>query len=146
VCLKVNTHQAEMGDTIRAFAVFQFNRHFSENSKDRELRQKQQNMIPAIRHLHQVYQPQRRFRRGVSGRQKADFWKMDESTKVSSTLLEFGQSVQAAGAAAEESGDGMQPLPEGEVGGGRGKMDVGEVKSTSRRTIPNLLILQINGK
>ena len=93
--------KAETGDAVRAYALSQFDRQFGDNRKDREAKERARRAVPAVRHLRQVYRPQRRFKRGATG--GGDFWSaMDESTRVSSTLMEFGRSYRSTLAAADE--------------------------------------------
>ena len=91
--------KAETGDAVRAYALSQFDRQFSNNQKDKDERERVRRAVPAIRRLREIYRPRRRFRRGAGG----DVWSaMDESTRVSSTLMEFGRSYRSTLATEEE--------------------------------------------
>jgi len=91
--------KAETGDAVRAYALSQFDRQFGNNQKDRDERERVRRAVPAIRRLREIYRPRRRFRRGAGG----DVWSaMDESTRVSSTLMEFGRSYRSTLATEEE--------------------------------------------
>ena len=98
--------KAETGDAVRAYALSQFERQFGNNRKDQEAKERARRAVPAVRHLRQVYRPQRRFRRGATGG-GGDFWStMDESTRVSSTLMEFGRSYRSTLATEDEMEEG----------------------------------------
>ena len=99
--------KAETGDAVRAYALSQFDRQFGDNSRDKEARERVRRAVPAIRRLKEIYRPRRRFRRGAASAGGGDVWaSMDESTRVSSTLMEFGRSYRSTLATEEEPEEG----------------------------------------
>ena len=91
--------KAETGDAVRAYALSQFHRQFGHPARDAAERERVRRAVPAIRRLRDTYRPRRRFRRGAGG----DVWaSMDESVRVSSTLMEFGRSFRSTLAPEEE--------------------------------------------
>ncbi|XP_055328932.1 coiled-coil domain-containing protein 93-like [Paramacrobiotus metropolitanus] len=76
----------ETGDTNRAYAIRQFDKHHT-TPEDTEQRTIQQTTEQALRNLNNAYAPRRRYRR-KAGQTQPDF-----ATKVQYTLLEYGNSL-----------------------------------------------------
>lgn len=117
--------KAETGDAVRAYALSQFNRQFGVVGKDRAEKARAEKAVAAIRKLREKYRPRRRFRRGAG-----DAWaSMDESTKVSSTLMEYGRSYRSLLNAA--AGEDEDDVDEG-FGDGEGKSRDARDSTSSR--------------
>ncbi|XP_029652676.1 coiled-coil domain-containing protein 93 [Octopus sinensis] len=73
----------EMGDTIRAYSIYQFNKN-NKMPQDEKFDSTKHNAIECLNNAKHSYRPQRRYRRRDADKLT------DEETRVISTLLEFG--------------------------------------------------------
>ncbi|PIK53848.1 putative coiled-coil domain-containing protein [Apostichopus japonicus] len=73
----------EMGDQIRAFSVWQFNKHH-QTPQDIEFESQKPNSVSSGK-IKDVYRPQRKYRRAETHKLK------DEESRIQSTLLEYGR-------------------------------------------------------
>lgn len=74
----------EMGDQIRAFSVWQFNKHH-QTPEDAEFAQQKPTSVSSVGNMKDVYRPQRKYRRTETHKLK------DEESRIQSTLLEYGR-------------------------------------------------------
>ncbi|XP_071811815.1 coiled-coil domain-containing protein 93-like isoform X2 [Apostichopus japonicus] len=74
----------EMGDQIRAFSVWQFNKHH-QTPQDIEFESQKPNSVSSVGKIKDVYRPQRKYRRAETHKLK------DEESRIQSTLLEYGR-------------------------------------------------------
>eukprot|EP00106_Octopus_bimaculoides_P022968 XP_014790410.1 PREDICTED: coiled-coil domain-containing protein 93-like [Octopus bimaculoides] len=73
----------EVGDTIRAYSIYQFNRN-NKMPQDEKFDSTKHNAIECLNNAKHSYRPQRRYRRRDADKLT------EEETRVISTLLEFG--------------------------------------------------------
>ncbi|KAK5861602.1 hypothetical protein PBY51_022985 [Eleginops maclovinus] len=75
----------EMGDTVRAYSICQFQKSHSL-PEDEEFLQRKDKAVSAVLNVLEVYKPQRRYRRQTDAGEL-----QDEESRVHSTLLEYGR-------------------------------------------------------
>lgn len=97
----------EMGDYIRAYSIYQFNKKY-EMPEDETFKSIRESAMKTLGEVKNVYHPQRRYRRRDADKLK------DEETRVISTLLEFGWNYGVSPKVDEAEID-KKPLSSNEV-------------------------------